>query len=297
MTPAAQAGASANGSATNLARLPGSRKAATRSARGRPATSAYAGWNLNGWRLAVRPNNKPTPRPHTCARNCSPCAWQVSNHCNSGRQPSGLCSACASENDSGRPLRRATSSSKRCSASGEAKSDTSWNTPAPAAAKPSASPSNSSLAASSVGVGRPSLVRWLSVREVETPSAPARSASVTKALMAATSSGVAASRLAPRSPITKTRSAACGTCVATSTSNWRASSRSRYSGKLSQFQGRPSARTAFGMSSTPSMRRTNRSRSAARHGAKPTPQLPITTVVTPWAEEGASCDVHIAWPS
>jgi len=42
------------------------------------------------------------------------------------------------------------------------------------------------------------------------------------------------------------------------------------------------------MSSTPSITVTSNAWSSARHGAKPTPQLPITTVVTPCAEEGLS---------
>jgi len=40
-----------------------------------------------------------------------------------------------------------------------------------------------------------------------------------------------------------------------------------------------------GQSSTPSMSSTNVSRSSARTGAKPTPQFPLTTVVTPWPDE------------
>jgi hypothetical protein len=36
---------------------------------------------------------------------------------------------------------------------------------------------------------------------------------------------------------------------------------------------------------------------ASRHGAKPTPQLPITTVVTPWIEAGMRSSSHETWPS
>ena len=32
-------------------------------------------------------------------------------------------------------------------------------------------------------------------------------------------------------------------------------------------------------------------------GAKPTPQLPITTVVTPWCELGDMREAQVAWPS
>ena len=44
--------------------------------------------------------------------------------------------------------------------------------------------------------------------------------------------------------------------------------------------------TTPGMSSTPAITSTRMSWSSWRHGAKPTPQLPITTVVTPFADEG-----------
>jgi hypothetical protein len=61
-------------------------------------------------------------------------------------------------------------------------------------------------------------VRWFSVREVEKPSAPALTASAASAAIALLSSSVAGSRRAPRSPITYTRSAACGNCAPTSMS-------------------------------------------------------------------------------
>ena len=61
---------------------------------------------------------------------------------------------------------------------------------------------SSSSPAFSVGVKSPVEVRWLSVREVEKPSAPARTASAASAAIALLSSGVEGSRRAPRSPIT-----------------------------------------------------------------------------------------------
>ena len=77
---------------------------------------------------------------------------------------------------------------------------------------------SSSSAAVSVGIGRPSSVLWLSVREVEKPSAPAHTPAAASAAMAALSSGVAGSRLTPRWPMTKTRTGECGTCAAMSRS-------------------------------------------------------------------------------
>lgn len=72
---------------------------------------------------------------------------------------------------------------------------------------------------------------------------------------------------------------------------------SRYSGNVSHVHGRPSVITTPGMSSTPAITSTSTSWSDWRHGAKPTPQLPITTVVTPCADDGVSRSDQTAWPS
>ncbi len=89
----------------------------------------------------------------------------------------------------------------------------------------------------------------------------------------------------PRSPMAKTRSGAWGTWAAMPMACDDASSASRYSGNDSHCQLSPSSSTTAGMSSTPSMRATVQARSSDLTGANPTPQLPITTVVTPWAAE------------
>ena len=75
------------------------------------------------------------------------------------------------------------------------------------------------------------------------------------------------------------------------------STSSRYSGKDSQFHVMPSCRAAPGMSSTPSMSWISQSRSDGRAGANPTPQLPITTVVTPCQPDGETSGSHVTWPS
>ena len=64
------------------------------------------------------------------------------------------------------------------------------------------------------------------------------------------------------------------------------SSTSRYSGKVSQSNLTPSASTVPGMSSTPSIRLISAGAVPGRTGAKPTPQLPITAVVTPCQDDG-----------
>ena len=53
------------------------------------------------------------------------------------------------------------------------------------------------------------------------------------------------------------------------------------------------------MSSTPSSMPISQSCCSAvgLAGANPTPQLPITTDVTPWMLDGASSGSHVAWPS
>ena len=82
-----------------------------------------------------------------------------------------------------------------------------------------------------------------------------------------------------------------------SMANLRPSSASRYSGKVSQLQSMPSVSAVPGMSSTPSISWISHSSSPGRTGAKPTPQLPATTVVTPWPDDGSSSASHVAWPS
>ena len=59
----------------------------------------------------------------------------------------------------------------------------------------------------------------------------------------------------------------------------------------------PAASAVPGMSSTPSMRPMSQSWRLGATGAKPTPQLPITTVVTPCQQEGVSSGSHVICPS
>ena len=77
----------------------------------------------------------------------------------------------------------------------------------------------------------------------------------------------------------------------------RASRASRYSGNDSQPHWMPSLSAAPGMSSTPSISPMSHSWRSGATGAKPTPQLPITTVVTPCQHDGVSRSSHEAWPS
>ena len=51
------------------------------------------------------------------------------------------------------------------------------------------------------------------------------------------------------------------------------------------------------MSSTPSISWMSHSSLPGRTGAKPTPQLPVTTVVTPCEADGSSWESQVACPS
>jgi hypothetical protein len=155
----------------------------------------------------------------------------------------------------------------------------------------------SSSAANVPGTSRPSTALWSSRRLTETPTAPAATPSVTSAAMRAMSSSVAGSLAAPRSPITKARTAPCGTCAATSSARGIWSSASRYSATDSQSQWIASRSDAPGMPSTPSMSPMSQSCRSGAAGANPTPQLPITTVVTPCQIDGVSNGSHVTWPS
>ena len=59
----------------------------------------------------------------------------------------------------------------------------------------------------------------------------------------------------------------------------------------------PSASAVPGMSSTPSIRLISQAWRAGSAGAKPTPQFPITIVVTPCQHEGDSSESQETWPS
>jgi hypothetical protein len=59
----------------------------------------------------------------------------------------------------------------------------------------------------------------------------------------------------------------------------------------------PSVSAVPGMSSTPSISWTSHSCEPGRTGAKPTPQFPITIVVTPCHELGVTSGSHVTWPS
>ena len=77
-----------------------------------------------------------------------------------------------------------------------------WYTPAPASRSPSARATASRSSVLTDGASSPALVRWARLREVDTPSAPASTASRTSRRISARSSSVGGSSSAPRVPIT-----------------------------------------------------------------------------------------------
>ena len=77
---------------------------------------------------------------------------------------------------------------------------------------------------------------------------------------------------------------------------WRATE-PRYSGNVSKSHGMPAISDAGSMSSTFSMVWAMSSRSSGRVGAIEKPQLPATTVVTPWKHDGVSAGSQKTWAS
>ena len=158
-------------------------------------------------------------------------------------------------------------------------------------------PYNSSGVAFVPGTSSPLLLRCSGVRDVEKPSAPARSASSVSLLICAMSSAVATSLFAPRSPMTNARNAPCAICVPKSMTCGLRSSASRYSGNDSQSHVIPSTIAEPGISSTPSISSISHWWRSGTAGANPTPQLPMTAVVTPCQLLGVIHGSHVACAS
>ena len=179
----------------------GSASATARSAKGRPATSLKDGRVVNGANVVVSPNNIPMGRGATWPRMAKPELLAPSILFKTLRQPWSPI-PWASEIDMGRPDERTMDLSKSNSASRSSKSEIISITPPPTACSALAIPTSSSYSACRVGVGSPLTLRWLRVRELVKPSAPARMACSVRRRISTTSAAVAGSRSAPRWPIT-----------------------------------------------------------------------------------------------
>ena len=100
-----------------------------------------------------------------------------------------------------------------------------------------------------------------------------------------------------RSPMTKTRTAACGSRAQMSMSRGRRSSASRYCGKDLPLPSQAFVHHGAGDVFDAFHQLDQPLRSAGLQGAKPTPQLPITAVVTPCQDDGAMWLSHTACAS
>ena len=216
---------------------------------------------MNGWKLASRPTITPMPRAAACRYSGSPAATAASTRV-ADRLPLLAARVALQPGHRQRPARGARQLLDQVElgvealgvrAAGRSRSP-SGSRHGPGPRRRSAMPHSSAALASDAGVSLPSEVRWLSLRPVLKPAAPASSASRTSARIAAMSSAPAAAcwrrRARPSPPCAPGRAApapgspGCAAC---------ASSASMYCGKLSQSQRMPSASAAPGMSSTPSI--------------------------------------------
>ena len=214
---------------------------------------------MKGWNVASKPSNTPMARGATWPRTTRPFSlassmrFRILRHCSLSPV------RCITEMERGRPAafaissRMSNSPSKRSAERAMSKSLTACTTPCSRPWNASAIPTSSRAADSDAGVALPSMARWLSVRPVENPNAPASSAWRSSRRMAAMSASVAACWATARSPITNTRKASWGICVPTSMSRGVFDRTSMYSENVRHPHLMPSARAEPGMSSTPSI--------------------------------------------
>ena len=145
-------------------------------------------------------------------------------------------------------------------------------------------------AAVSVGVGSPRLVRWLRVRDVVNPRAPARDAFGGRGGPSRRSRRRSPARGRRRARPSRTAAAAPWRHLGGDVDVVRPAARARRGTRRSSPSPRPGPRAARRRGCP---RRLPSARSGGRGpagctGAKPTPQLPITTVVTPCHDDGAA---------
>src|SRR5262245_43044180 len=142
----------------------------------------------------------------------------------------------------------------------------------------------SSSAIVSVTIGEPSKSACTELgpsRWIETPQRPASMPSWSKRCISLRSPGVAGRDLAASRPITYVIKEAVGMYCTTLTPLGVRSRESRYSGIVSQSHVIPWRIDSYGIASVRVMVSIDRSRKSGLHGAKPKPQLPRTTDVTP----------------
>ena len=262
-----------------------------------PAIFCQLGLRINGCTVPRQFMMTPIPRRPIAATRLAPLSLAL--HIPAICSVHGIClmGDCNMVKAMGTPVSRLNRPIQPNSSHSSKKSVVSSNTPCPTLPMARPIPTSSGSVAVVPGTSSPSIDLCNTVREVEKPKAPARKPSSTSRAISAMSASVGSSLSAPRCPMTKARNAPCGTCVPISMVRGRRSSASRYSGKVSQSHFIPSANAVPGISSTPSIRPMSQSCLSFFAGAKPTPQLPMTTVVTPCQLDGPISLSQVAWPS
>ena len=233
----------------------------------------------------MNPASVVTPWPYTG----SPRSRHDASHSSCPRCTSGIRSkACTAFMITGRPLISASRSMKPWPSSPSGLPLVIWMNPSLRSARTSANWKHVSECMTSVTIGVPSKSRWMLAplsgwsRCADQPPAPASIASCSRRRISACSASVGITPALARShPSTHTSSGPTGTNGRRLTESGCDATRSRNSGYVTQFHGSPAFIESYGIASTRVIDRIDRSRSSGRPGAKPKPQLPMTTDVTP----------------
>ena len=155
----------------------------------------------------------------------------------------------------------------------------------------SRSASSSDRSAKRLGTGCPSIPRCVGAKLVANPAAPA-SHRLAQDAPASLPSPPRSRRARTRRRPSRRAATRCDRCTRRSSSRCRARSIGpRYSGKVAKSHGMPAPSVSTSMSSTFSSVRAITSWCSGRVGAIEKPQLPATTVVTPWKHDGVSAGV------
>ena len=202
-----------------------------------PRSPGRRGCARSGCSVHSSPSSRPTGRGATCAAHRDPVARSRRRAARAGAA-SRRRAVCTSENESGRPDSSAMRRKIANSASTSVKSETTCSTPCPVA------PMALGDADQLVRLGGERRRRLAPAGAVVQRARGREAERAGLDRLAAASCGhrarcrrrSPARGCAPRSPITCRRSAPCGTCTATSTSNGRPSSASRNSGNDCQSQ-------------------------------------------------------------
>ena len=252
---------------------------------------AHDGQYANGWNVC-RPSNNVTGRPATCGRTLAPSARASAQSSSIRCQASGSWSFWVSANVTGRPIAADSLRIQAISRSGAARSSpsapagASSNTPVPSSPRTRPIPNSSSSAANVPGTGSPSIAMCAIVRLVEKPNAPGLHSFPHDARHRVDVFGSGGLVLGATLPHDVHAYCAVRHLGRDVEELGRRATASRYSGNVSHSHSMPADSAAPGMSSTPSMSPISQSRRSGCTGANPTPQLPMTIVVTPCQHVG-----------